>query len=75
MADDGGSDWVDASAMKTIAISTSCHCCGRRVTNAMHLILCDGCLDRRIAQVEPMPARAAGVAVFAALDRRVAVAA
>jgi hypothetical protein len=57
----------------TIVITTSCHHCGRRVEDAMHVMLCDSCLDARLAQLEPLPARALGAAVFAAFaafDRR-----
>jgi hypothetical protein len=61
--------------MKTIVITTSCHCCGRRVEDAMHVMLCDGCLDVRLAQLEPIPARAAGAAGFAAFERRAPIAA
>ncbi len=56
--------------MKTIVITPSCHCCGRRVEDAMHLMLCDRCLDTRLAQPEPVSARAAGAPVFAAYYRR-----
>jgi hypothetical protein len=62
--------------MTAIAItSTSCHSCGRRVEDAMHLMLCDGCLDARLAQPKPMPVRALGATVFAALERRAPIAA
>ena len=62
--------------MTAIAITTtSCNSCGRRVGDAMHLMLCDGCLDKRIAQREPVTARAAWAAISAALDRRVRIAA
>ena len=44
--------------MRTIAITARCRCCGRRVEDAMHLILCDGCLDARLARPEPAAARA-----------------
>jgi NMD protein affecting ribosome stability and mRNA decay len=36
--------------MKTIVITTSCHYCGRRVEDAMHVMLCDRCLDTRLAE-------------------------
>jgi hypothetical protein len=60
---------MDAAAMKTIAITTSCQHCGRPVEDAMHLLLCDGCLDARLAQLEPTPAHAVGAAAFAAFER------
>jgi hypothetical protein len=44
--------------MRTIAITARCRCCGRRVEDAMHLILCDCCLDARLARPEAAPARA-----------------
>ena len=65
--------------MTTIAINTSsCHSCGRRVEDAMHLMLCDRCLDARLAQLKPMPVRALGAAAFAAFadfERRTPIAA
>jgi hypothetical protein len=61
--------------MKTIVITTGCHCCGHRVEDAMHVMLCDRCLDARLAQPEPIPARAVGAAGFAAFERRTPVAA
>jgi hypothetical protein len=61
--------------MTTIVITTSCHCCGRRVEDAMHVMLCDGCLDARLAELEPVPARAAGTVGFAAFELRTPVAA
>jgi hypothetical protein len=61
--------------MKTIVITSSCHCCGRRVEDAMHVMLCDRCLDTRLAQLEPIPALAAAAAGFAAFDRRTPIAA
>jgi hypothetical protein len=47
------------SAMKTPTIPTSCQCCGRRVEDVMHVMLCDGCLDARLAQPERTPRRPA----------------
>jgi hypothetical protein len=38
------------SAMTTT--TTKCHCCGRRVEDVMHVLLCDGCLDARLARAE-----------------------
>ena len=61
--------------MKPIVITTSCHCCGRRVEDAMHVMLCDRCLDTRLAQFEWIPAHALGAAAFAAFERRAPVAA
>jgi hypothetical protein len=61
--------------MTTIVITTSCHCCGRRVEDAMHVMLCDRCLDARLAKLEPTPARAFGAVGFAAFERRMPVAA
>jgi hypothetical protein len=76
MADDNGPSSLDASAMTAIAITTSsCHSCGRGVEDAMHVMLCDRCLDARLAQPKPMPVRALGAAVFAALERRAPIAA
>ena len=60
--------------METIANTTSCRHCGRQVEDAMHLMLCDGCLDRRLAQLERAPAPAVWAAAFAALERRTAIA-
>ena len=61
--------------MRTIVITTSCHHCGRRVEDAMHVMLCDRCLDTRLARLERVPAHALGAAAFAAFERRVPVAA
>jgi hypothetical protein len=62
--------------MTAIAITTSsCHSCGRRVEDVMHVTLCDRCLDVRLAQSKPMPVRSLGAAVFAALERRAPIAA
>jgi NMD protein affecting ribosome stability and mRNA decay len=61
--------------MKPIVITTSCHRCGRRVEQAMHVMLCDGCLDTRLTELERRPARVLGAAAFAALERRVPIAA
>ena len=41
----------------------------------MHVMLCDRCLDSRLAQPKPMHVRALGAAVFAALERRAPMAA
>jgi hypothetical protein len=60
--------------MKTIAITTSCRHCGHQVEDAMHIMLCDGCLDTRLGQLERAFARAAGVAAFAVSPRRAPVA-
>ena len=46
--------------MKTIAITASCRCCGRDVEGAMHLMLCDDCLDARLARPERTPPHASG---------------
>jgi NMD protein affecting ribosome stability and mRNA decay len=56
-------------------IATSCHHCGHQVKDAMHVMLCDSCLDARLAQLISIPARAAGADGFAAFDRRAPVAA
>jgi hypothetical protein len=61
--------------MTTTALSTSCHCCGHRVEDAMHLMLCDDCLDARLAELEPIPVPAVFAAGFAALERRMLIAA
>jgi hypothetical protein len=60
--------------MNTIAIATSCRHCGREVEDAMHIMLCDRCLDTRLGQLERAFARAAGVAAFAVSPRRAPVA-
>jgi hypothetical protein len=44
----------------TIPITTSCHGCGTEVEGVMHVMLCDGCLDERLAQPERAPDRPAG---------------
>jgi hypothetical protein len=41
----------------------------------MHLMLCDDCLDARLAELEPIPAPAAFAARFAALEPQPAIAA
>jgi hypothetical protein len=41
----------------------------------MHVMLCDRCLDARLAQLKPVPVRALRAAVFAALERRAPIAA
>jgi hypothetical protein len=46
--------------MTTIAITTRCRHCGRPVEDAMHVMLCDRCLDARFTQFERTPAVAAG---------------
>ena len=56
--------------MNTIAITTSCRHCGRQVEDAMHIMLCDGCLDMRLGQLERAFARAAGAAAVAVFERR-----
>jgi hypothetical protein len=61
--------------MTTTLISTSCRCCGHRVEDAMHLMLCDDCLDARLAELEPIPAPAVFAARFAALEPPPAIAA
>jgi hypothetical protein len=38
--------------MKTTSITTRCRCCGAQVEEAMHVLLCDGCLDARLAELE-----------------------
>jgi hypothetical protein len=53
--------------MKTIAITASCRCCGRPVDDAMHVILCDDCLDARLERLERTPPHAAGVVRAAGL--------
>jgi hypothetical protein len=57
--------------MTTIAMTPSCRCCGREVEDAMHVILCDGCLDARLARVERTPAQASGAmrAAGSAIER------
>lgn len=62
--------------MRTLAITTtSCHSCGRRVEDAMHVMLCDGCLDARLAQLKPIPVPSVGATIFAAFERRAPIAA
>jgi hypothetical protein len=61
--------------MKTIVITSSCHCCGRQVEDAMHVMLCDRCLDARLAELDRVPLHAVGLAAFAAFERRAPVAA
>jgi hypothetical protein len=53
--------------MKTIAITASCRCCGREVEDPMQLMLCDGCLDARLARLERTPPHPAGVVRAAGL--------
>jgi hypothetical protein len=53
--------------MTTTAITASCRCCGRQVDDAMQLMLCDGCLDARLARLERTPPHAAGAMKAAAL--------
>jgi hypothetical protein len=60
--------------MTTTLISTSCRCCGHLVEDAMHLMLCDDCLDARLAELEPIPAPALFAARLAALERPVLIA-
>jgi hypothetical protein len=38
--------------MTTTMTATSCRCCGRQVEDVMHVMLCDGCLDARLARSE-----------------------
>jgi hypothetical protein len=61
--------------MKTIAITTSCRHCGRQVEDAMHIMLCDRCLDMRLGQLERAFASAVGAAALAASPRRAPIAA
>ena len=61
--------------MTTTLISTSCRSCGHRVEDAMHLMLCDDCLDARLAELEPIPAPAVFAARFAAIERPLPIAA
>jgi len=42
-------------AMTTTTTATSCRCCGRQVEDVMHVMLCDGCLDARLARSERTP--------------------
>lgn len=60
-------------SMITVATTTSCHHCGRQVEDAMHLMLCDRCLDARLAQLEPTPAHNVGAVTFATFGRRAAL--
>jgi Zn finger protein HypA/HybF involved in hydrogenase expression len=36
--------------MRTTALTSNCHQCGRRVEDAMHVMLCDRCLDARLTE-------------------------
>jgi NMD protein affecting ribosome stability and mRNA decay len=41
--------------MRTSTTKTKCHCCGRQVEDVMHVMLCDCCLDARLARAERTP--------------------
>jgi hypothetical protein len=56
--------------MKTTAITISCRHCGRPVEDAMHVMLCDRCLDARLTQLERTPVFAAGAMRAVALNLR-----
>jgi hypothetical protein len=43
--------------MKTTWITTSCRRCGARVEGAKHVLLCDGCLDARLVELERLRGR------------------
>jgi hypothetical protein len=38
--------------MKATSTTTKCHSCRARVEGAQHLLICDRCLDARLAQLE-----------------------
>jgi hypothetical protein len=47
--------------MKTTAIAASCRQCGCGVEDAMLVILCDCCLDARLAYLDRAPAFGTGM--------------
>jgi hypothetical protein len=53
--------------MTTIAITARCRGCGHEVEGAMHLMLCDDCLDARLARLERTPPHPAGAMTAAGL--------
>jgi hypothetical protein len=44
----------------TTPTTTSCHGCGAEVEGIVHVMLCDGCLDECLEQLERAPDRPAG---------------
>jgi hypothetical protein len=49
--------------MKATPIKSSCQSCGTQIAGVMHVLLCDGCLEARLAELEPMPGRTARAVV------------
>ena len=43
--------------MKATSTPTKCHSCRAQVEGAQHLLICDSCLDARLAQLERSLAR------------------
>jgi anaerobic ribonucleoside-triphosphate reductase len=44
--------------MNATSTTTHCNCCGELVEGAQHLLLCDCCLDARLAALERSSGRA-----------------
>jgi hypothetical protein len=53
--------------MTATSTTTSCDCCRAKVEGAKHVLLCDGCLDARLTELESMrsrPGRRRGAGVW-----------
>jgi hypothetical protein len=51
-ADDAAGAFPDAVPMNATSTTTHCDSCSGLVEGAQHLLLCDSCLDARLAQLE-----------------------